>query len=85
MPVIVAYGYRELRGPALLHRGGDMQQVDTNRIAYSVAESATMLGLGRTKMVQLVAEDRIRHIRVGRRVLIPRSALEEFIERQAQQ
>lgn len=62
-----------------------MQQVDTNRIAYSVAESATMLGLGRTKMVQLVAEDRIRHIRVGRRVLIPRSALEEFIERQAQQ
>ena len=61
-----------------------MQQIDANRFAYSVAESAKMLGLGRTKMVQLVAEDQIRHIRVGRRVLILRSALVEFIDRQAQ-
>ena len=62
-----------------------MQQIDASRFAFSVAESAKMLGLGRTKMVQLVAEDQIRHIRVGRRVLIPRSALEEFLDTQANQ
>lgn len=49
------------------------------RLAYSISEGAHALGIGRTKMLQLLAKKEVRSLRVGRRVLIPREALEEFL------
>ena len=60
-----------------------MQQSNEVRAAYSLAEAAHQLSLGRTKMAELVASNRIRHVRVGRRVLVPRAALDEFLEAEA--
>jgi excisionase family DNA binding protein len=55
------------------------------RAAYSIAEAAAQLSLGRTKMVELVANGRVRTVRVGRRVLVPRTALDEFLKREAEE
>lgn len=57
-----------------------MQPTIEARAAYSLAEAAHQLSLGRTKMAELIASNRIRHVKVGRRVLVPRTALDEFLE-----
>ena len=54
---------------------------DTQPIALSVSQAAASLGLGLTTVKHLVASGELGSIRVGRRVLIPRSALHVFIER----
>ncbi len=54
-----------------------------NKIALSIAESAQALGIGRTKMTELINGHEVRSVRIGRRVLVPRSALEEFLDRKA--
>jgi excisionase family DNA binding protein len=55
----------------------------TNRLAgflaLSVEEAAEALGLGRTKVFELVSGGQLRSIKVGRRRLVPVSALEQFI------
>ena len=61
-----------------------MQSQDQQKLAYSVAEGAAAVGLGRTKFIELINEGAIRTVRVGRRVLVPRSALEDFIQSQAE-
>lgn len=50
--------------------------------AYSLAEVEHMLGLSKNTVRALVYSDppRIRSVRVGRRVLVPRSAVDEFLE-----
>jgi excisionase family DNA binding protein len=60
-----------------------MQHDRQARAAYTVAEAAAQLSLGRTKMAELIASNQVRHVRVGRRVLVPRAALDEFLERRA--
>ena len=44
-----------------------------------VDEAAVVLGTGVRFLRRLVSERRIRFVRVGRHVRIPRSALDEFI------
>ncbi len=55
----------------------------TNRqagfMALSVEEAAEALGLGRTKIFELVSGGQLRSIKVGRRRLVPVSALEQFV------
>jgi len=48
-----------------------------------VREWAAGVGVGRDTAYSLVAEGRVRHLRVGRKVLIPRSEIEGFAEREA--
>lgn len=50
-----------------------------HRLAYPVREAATLLGVGKTKAWELVTTGAIRHIRVGHRVVVPLSAIEEYI------
>jgi len=50
-----------------------------NRLAYPVREASRLLGIGKTTCWQLIDSGALRHIRVNRRVLVPRSAMEEFI------
>ena len=44
-------------------------------------DAGRALGLGRTKMFELVADGEIETIAIGRRRLIPVEAVHEFVER----
>jgi len=45
----------------------------------SVADAATMLGISRAFAYELVARGTLTHIRLGRRIVIPRWAIESMI------
>lgn len=50
------------------------------RLTMSVEEAALALGISRAFAYQAVYRGEIPHIRIGRRVLIPRAALEKLVE-----
>lgn len=50
------------------------------RLAFSPDEAAAALGLGRTTIYQLLTAGAIRSVKVGKRRLIPRNALDEFLD-----
>jgi excisionase family DNA binding protein len=54
----------------------------THSLLLGVRDAARELGLGRDMTYQLVREGRLRSVRVGRRVLVPRSELAAFCERE---
>jgi excisionase family DNA binding protein len=55
----------------------------TEPLLVSVRDAARHLGIGRDTAYQLVREGRLRSVHVaGRRVLIPRSELEDFVRRE---
>ena len=58
--------------------------MDGEKHAYNVKEAAKALSLGRNKTLELIHAGKIRHVRVGTRILIPRGALDDFLEREAQ-
>jgi excisionase family DNA binding protein len=45
----------------------------------SMAEAATVLTISKRTMTSLVERGRLKTIRVGRRRVVPRAALEEFL------
>jgi len=51
---------------------------------YTAQEVARMLRVSKSTIYNLLQENRIRHIRVGKAVRIPADALDEYL-RQAQQ
>jgi excisionase family DNA binding protein len=48
-------------------------------VVYNVDEVAELLGIGRSSVYRRIADGTIRTVKVGRRVLIPRAALEELL------
>ena len=48
-------------------------------LAYGVNDAAAALGIKRSKLCEIIAADEIKSFKVGRRRLISRVALEEFI------
>jgi excisionase family DNA binding protein len=50
-------------------------------LVYTVEEAAAVTTLGRSTIKQQIADGKLRVIRVGRRVLIPRQSLEDFLAR----
>ena len=52
-------------------------------LLFSVAEAANLLGISRNLAYDLVREGRLPHIRLGRRVLVPRFALEQWVAMEA--
>lgn len=54
------------------------------RYAYTVREAAQSVGIGSTRMGDLVRAGRIRAVHVGKRILIPRWAIEEFLKENAE-
>jgi excisionase family DNA binding protein len=48
-------------------------------LVLSVEEAAALLGIGRNGAYQLVADGRLPAIRLGRRVVIARQALEQLL------
>jgi excisionase family DNA binding protein len=51
-------------------------------LLVGVRDAAQHLGIGRDTAYQLVREGRLRAVRVSRRILIPRSELAAFVERE---
>ncbi len=54
--------------------------MEVKRLAYSVEETAKILGLGRTATYQGIEKGEIPSIRIGKRILVPRAALERLLE-----
>ena len=53
--------------------------MDGERTVYTVKEVGKMLGLSKNATYQAIARNEIPHVRIGDRILIPRSALERFL------
>lgn len=49
-------------------------------LVLSVEEAAHLLGISRAHAYELVARDELAHIRLGRRVVVPRRAIDQLIE-----
>lgn len=49
------------------------------RLAYSVSDACRVLGIGRTRFYQLIAEGKIEARQCGGRTLIPADSLRNFI------
>ena len=50
-----------------------------NKLTYKPEEAAPMLGIGRNGIYALLRTGALRSIRIGRKILIPSSAIEEFL------
>ena len=54
------------------------------QLLLGVREAALLLGIGRDSAYALVREGRLPSVRIGRRILVPRAALEQWVLDQAQ-
>lgn len=53
---------------------------DSQRLAFSIQEAAACLGVHPLTVRGAITRGDLRTIRLGRRVLIPRSAVEDFLD-----
>jgi excisionase family DNA binding protein len=51
-------------------------------LLLSIADAANALGVSRTTLYKLIAQAEIRCLAIGRRRLVPKAELEDFIARQ---
>jgi excisionase family DNA binding protein len=51
----------------------------SERLTYTVGEAAKAIGVGRGSAYELVRRGDLRTVHVGRRVLVPRDAVREFL------
>lgn len=56
------------------------QEASDDRLTYNVAEAARALGIGRNTAYELVHSRKLRAIWVGRRIIIPRRSVEDFLD-----
>lgn len=50
------------------------------KLAYSVHEACTVIGIGRTRLYEEIKSGRIMVRKIGRRTLIPAASLTSFLE-----
>ncbi|MGI8758451.1 MAG: helix-turn-helix domain-containing protein [Acidimicrobiales bacterium] len=55
--------------------------MDTDRLTLTVEEAAQLLGISRALGYELVARGELPSIRLGRRIVVPRRALDALLER----
>ena len=48
--------------------------------AYSVAEAATILGISKTTLYELIKAGQIHTLSIGAKTLVPAQALEDFVD-----
>jgi len=53
--------------------------MDQERMTLSVEEAAAMLGISRALAYELIRKGELPRLRLGRRVVVPRRALEEYV------
>ena len=61
-----------------------MSENSATPLLISVEQAAALLSIGRGLCYQLVAENRLPHIRLGKRVLISRHALEQWVHQEVE-
>jgi excisionase family DNA binding protein len=49
------------------------------RLVWSVEEAGRMLGISRAHAYELVARGELPHLRLGRRVVVPKHAIEQLL------
>ena len=49
------------------------------RLTFTVVEAATLLGIGRNSAYEAIKSGILPSVQIGRRILIPRAALEQFL------
>lgn len=54
--------------------------LEQDRLTVSVEEAAALLGISRALAYELVRRGDLPCLRLGRRVVVPRKALEQFVE-----
>jgi excisionase family DNA binding protein len=54
------------------------------RLTLTVEEAATLLGISRAFAYEAVGRGEIPSIRIGRRILVPKAALQRFLARDVQ-
>ena len=54
--------------------------METERLTLTIAETAKLLGIGRQLTYERVKTGEIPVIKIGRRLLVPRRALEKLLE-----
>ena len=59
---------------------GDQSVSDVERRTYTVPEVAKILGIGRNTAYEICRNGEIPTIRIGGRVLVPRSVIDELLE-----
>ena len=55
---------------------GQVVQRDGERLVWTVEEAGRMLGISRAHAYELVARGELPHLRLGRRVVVPKHAIE---------
>lgn len=53
--------------------------ITSERMTYSVREAAELLGLSRNSAYQACLKGEIPHLKIGKRILIPRAQLEGLL------
>ena len=56
-----------------------------DKLLYTVPEAAAQLGIGRSKLYELLNSGALPTVRIGRAVRIPASALEAWVARQVEE
>lgn len=54
--------------------------MESTKLTVTVAEAAALLGISRAHAYELVSRHDLPAIRLGRRVLVPRRALDELLD-----
>jgi excisionase family DNA binding protein len=52
-----------------------------DKLLHEINEATELIGLGRSKLYELLATGEIESVKVGKRRLIPHAALVEFVDR----
>ena len=56
-----------------------MSAANDNKLAYSPAEAAQALGIGRSTIFDLMKNGQLRRVKIGAKTVIPRSSLEALL------
>lgn len=57
----------------------DSRSANAERLVWSVEEAGRLLGISRAHAYELVARGEIPHLRLGRRLVVPKRALEAML------
>jgi excisionase family DNA binding protein len=56
-----------------------MQEITDQRAAFSIAETATLTGVGRDQVYAAIREGKLEARKWGRRTIVPAAALQKFL------
>jgi excisionase family DNA binding protein len=57
----------------------DRNALDSERLVWTVEEAGRLLGISRAHAYELVARGELPHLRLGRRVVVPKHVIESML------